>query len=205
MRHHERKARVRAVQSYDVDTLGAPFKVTLLDSVTFGTNPKTGEQTVQIPDLVGLVGAVVRARVCVARKLSGPELKFLRNAIGVRANVIAEFLDMTPQHLSRCEAGAKVMSSTSEKLFRLAAFIATFLKEPEDTFTKASEDGKLETKSAKPNELAEKFMRMFLTMKIEAVFDPEDELCFEFSRHPRAVGAPANDEDGEWSPQDKAA
>jgi hypothetical protein len=202
MRHHERKAGVRVVQSYDVDTLGAPFRVTLLDSVTFGTNPKTGEQTVQIPDLVGLIGAVVRARVCDSRKLSGRELKFIRSALDVRATMLAEFLDMSPEHLSRCEAGAKVMSSTSEKLFRLSAFLATFLKEPEDMYAKPSA-AELKTKSTKPNEMAEKFMQMFLTMKIEAVFDPQDELWFQFSRRPRVVGE-VDDDDGEWSADEAA-
>src|SRR6266446_724740 len=105
MRQHERYVNPRTVAKYELDTLGAPFKVTLLDSVTLGVNPTTGKEMVNVPDLVGLLNAVVRRRVTHPRKLNGDELKFIRNALGVKAILLARFLEMSPEHLSRCEAG----------------------------------------------------------------------------------------------------
>lgn len=54
MMQHERMG-ARVVQQYEVDTLGAPFKVRLWDCVSLGVDPKTGEEKVHIPDLVGLI------------------------------------------------------------------------------------------------------------------------------------------------------
>src|SRR4051812_18881030 len=94
MMQHDRSGNARVVQQYEVDTLGAPFKVTLWDCVSLSIDAKTGGEKVHIPDLVGLIKSVVRARVSHPRKLNGAELKFVRNALGVRANLLAEFLDM---------------------------------------------------------------------------------------------------------------
>src|SRR5262245_46268069 len=135
MKQHERAVNDRVVPQYEIDTLGAPFKVTLLDCVTLSVDASTGEEKINVPDVVGLIGAVVRIRVSHPRKLNGEELRFVRNALGVKANLLADFLDMTPEHLSRCESGAKVMSTISEKVFRLFAFLATFFREPEELLT----------------------------------------------------------------------
>lgn len=199
---HERKPRVRIVHSYDADTLGAPFKVTLLDSVTFGLDPKTGQETVQIPDLVGLINAVVRARVRHTHKLSGAEVKFIRNALGIQANKLATFLGMSPEHFSRCESGAKAMSVSNEKILRLFSFLATFFEEPEDLLMESMETSDITNKSTKPSEMVDRFFRMFLSMKIEAVVDSADELHFEFVRRERFVGETVPCEiqdDGEWT------
>src|SRR6266851_2551895 len=104
MKRHNR-ASVRVVPQYEIDTLGAPFKVTLWGCVTLGIDPATAEEKINVPDVVGLINAVVRARVNHPRKLNGEELKFIRHALGVKAKVLAHFLDMSPEHLSRCEAG----------------------------------------------------------------------------------------------------
>lgn len=202
MTQHERADRVRVVQKYDVDTLGAPFKVTLLDSVSVSIDPKTGDERVEIPDLVGLINAVVRSRVLCPRKLSGKEIKFVRNALGVRAKPLAQFLDMTPEHLSRCEAGTKVMSGASEKVFRLFAYLGTFYKEPKHLFVRKNEDitgfYNLDEKKKKN---VEDFVKIFLTLKIQPVFDQAEELHFEFTRradmHLPDVPEGDND-DGEW-------
>src|ERR1700734_4206583 len=115
MKQHERGVRDRVVHEYDADTLGAPFRITLVDSVTFEIDKETGEELVRIPDPMGLINAVVRKRVCDERKLNGDEIKFVRRALGVKSVVLARFLGMTPEHLSRCEASTKTMSEASEK------------------------------------------------------------------------------------------
>jgi len=211
MTQHER----RILDRYEIDTLGAPFKVTLLDCVTMhGVDSKTGENKINVPNLSGLIGAVVRARVSHPRKLNGKEIKFVRNALGLKANQVAKFLEMGPEHFSRCEAGTKVMALTSEKLFRLFAYLATYFADPQETLAKiiagqAKLTSDLEMKANKPDEMARKFIEQFLMIKIQSVFDPT-ELHFEFRRmvpnDPTACGHQL-DESDEWEepPQPIAA
>jgi DNA-binding transcriptional regulator YiaG len=207
MMQHDRKGNARVVQQYAVDTLGAPFKVTLWDCVSLSVDPKSGEEKVHIPDLVGLIKSVVRARVSHPRKLNGAELKFVRNALGVRANLLAEFLDMTPEHLSRCEAGSKVMSTMSEKVLRLLAFLGTFFSDAEEILLKSLNREEINKKAKRPAEMRELFAEQFLSMKIQSVFDAEeDELHFEFERIAVKSGKSTkkaklklpDDEDAEW-------
>src|SRR6516164_689970 len=159
----------RTVQAYEADTLGAPFKVTLLNSVTLGVDPDTGEETVQIPDVVGLINAVVHARVRHPRKLSGPEIKFIRNALGIKANKIAKLLEMTPEHFSRCESKLieKGMSVSSEKLFRMFSLLATFFEEPEILLEVDQPETIAPKQAKKPAEMLGHLIKMFLTMNIQ--------------------------------------
>jgi DNA-binding transcriptional regulator YiaG len=211
MMQHEQAGDVRVVrEEYELDTLGAPFKVTLLNSVSVSTDPETGEEKPDIPDLVGLMNAVVRRRVLHPRKLSGEEIKFIRITLGVRAKPLARFLEMSPEHLSRCEAGAKVMSGASEKVFRMFAFVGTFFKEASDLF---NQKGTLEDiislqQDEKKKKFAAKLVEMFLTLKIQSVFDPKDKLHFQFIRTAHKPAEPKNEpsEDDEWKePPLKAA
>ena len=71
MTQHEQWDGVRVVHEYNMDTLGAPFRITLLDSVTVRIDPETGEEDISVPDPVGLINAVVRSRVTHPQKLSG--------------------------------------------------------------------------------------------------------------------------------------
>lgn len=179
---HEPKSKERIVHKYLVDTLGAPFKVSIIDVVTVRTDPKTGKELIHIPDLSGLINAVVRARVSDERKLSGPELKFVRNAISVRAKTLANFLDLSPEHLSRCEAGKKTLATNDEIGLRLSVFLATYMSDPQAMFERKVDDTGIDKTSAEPNEVATKFMNQFLTMKIRSVFDASKELHYEFRR-----------------------
>lgn len=207
MTQHERfKGNGRVVPQYEIDTLGAPFKVTLLDCVTLDVDPSTGEEKINVPDVIGLINAVVRTRVTHSRKLNGAEIRFVRNALGVKANLIAEFLEMTPEHLSRCEAGRKVMSTMSEKFFRLLAFLATFVAEPEELFTLALSDGAAIEKVGKvrrADEMAKKFVEQFLSMKIESAFDPDQELHFVFSREPVGSNDVEDSLEDEWRNEER--
>jgi DNA-binding transcriptional regulator YiaG len=179
---HEPIPRGRVVTSYDVDTLGAPFRVTVRDSVTVIQDPDTGEERVQIPDLVGLISAVVRTRVLHPRKLRFDEIKFIRKALGVRAKSLATFLDVTPEHLSRCESGAKVMSSQDERIFRLFAFVATTYKDPQELLERMGDEVEPERKQELREAEIPNFIRRFLRLKIQTLHNAEDELQFEFTR-----------------------
>lgn len=76
------------------------------------------ERGVVVPDVNALESAIALARVTISHKLSGIEIKYLRKAIGEKANKIADFLDMTPEHYSRLENGG-TLATNAERIFRL--------------------------------------------------------------------------------------
>ncbi len=182
MMQHERGMRNRVVHRYDADTLGAPFKITLVDSVTFELDCTTGEELVRIPDLMGLINAVVRKRVCDQRKLNGDELKFIRRALDVKAVILARFLGMSPEHLSRCEASTKVMSEASEKIFRLFSFISTRIGNANTLLAAHANAKNVNESSEEEKKAAEEFMKFFISMKISSVFKLGEPLHYEFQR-----------------------
>ena len=191
---HERGTRNCVVHKYDADLLGAPFKVTLVDSVSFHIDKATGEELVRIPDLMGLINAVVRKRVCDPRKLNGDELKFIRRALGVKAVALARFLGMSPEHLSRCEASAKAMSEASEKIFRLFSFIVTRVGNADVLLEKSTApkvarktasrelSKEVDDQSSEGKKAGEEFMQFFLSMKICPIFKTNEVLHYEFRR-----------------------
>lgn len=214
MTQHEQNALVHVVDKYDMDTLGAPFKVTLKNSVSIKMDPVTKKELVTIPDMVGLINAVVRARVGHERKLNGLEIRFIRKALGIQSKSLAELLAMSPEHLSRCENEMKVMSPASEKIFRAFSFLLTFSSKPKDIIgecmekRKASEEIKEKMRNAPPEmvDFLEDFVRIFFEMKIRTVFDVNKPLSFTFTR--RRVKGKTCDSDGDnekWGPLEKAA
>jgi DNA-binding transcriptional regulator YiaG len=214
MTQHEQTSAVRVVSNYELDTLGAPFKVVLLNGVTFDVNPLTGEEKVNVCDLPGLIRAVVRSRVTHPRKLNGAELRFVRHALGVKAKSLAEFLEISPEHFSRCESGQKVMSASSEKVFRLYAYFASYTPDPEKLLEKPekllekSAGGPEPMPDAKMDKIAKDFINRFMSLRIQNLFNPNDELCFEFRRGSPERECPecgieesCNDNDGGgWTP-----
>jgi len=206
MTQHKRELGDRVVHRYDADTLGAPFKVTLIRSVTEQIDAETGERIIKIPDLNGLIDAVVHCRVCDEMKLNGDELKCIRRALDVKANKIADLLGISAEHLSRCEAGAKTLSQASEKIFRAFAFMAAasgdarnFLDSVLGEVVKPTEENK-----SSALELA----KFFFTMKIMPMFDAEEELHYEFRRCcPPEHDCTDETRDGKWAEmsQKKAA
>lgn len=208
MTRHEHAETVHVVQDgYTLDTLGAPFRVVLYDGFDLKVDPKTGEEVVNVIDMIGLIGAVVRARVEHPRKLSGEEIKFVRDAVGVKAKVLSEFLGMSPEHLSRCENGSKVMSVPFEKLFRVSTWAATLLKEPADAFILPTEEQMAEVKNELKDGAAKQLNNLFsslFSIKIDPVYPVSDEpLTFEF-RRTKLANEGAGDDDN-WSPESHAA
>lgn len=201
MTQHEHMTGVRVVEKYDMDTLGAPFRITLLDSVRVGVDPESGKEVVSVPDVVGLINAVVRARVQHTRKLNGPEIRFIRSSLGLTAKLLADFLEVTPEHFSRCEADTKALSPSSEKILRLFAFLGTFVKEPREilskSFVEAGVSSTLPELSSKAQKMFDGFIRVFIGMKLQAFYDINDPLHFEFVRRSTAEHC-GTDDDGEW-------
>ena len=72
-----------------------------------------------IPDMPGLIAAVSVARAAKQPlKLSGPEIRFLRKAIGKSAKELAEDLRVTDETVSRWENGHLLMGEHIERIFR---------------------------------------------------------------------------------------
>jgi DNA-binding transcriptional regulator YiaG len=195
---HKVRPVFRIAESYDHDTLGAPFKVTLKNSVEVSIDPTTGEELVRIPDPMGLIRAVVRCRVRDPRKLSGKELRFVRRAFDLPANKLAAFLHCSAEHYSRCESGGKALSPTAEQVLRLFAYVATLCSEPH----KLLEPGR----NVQPKFLDQKseqealgFINVFTTMKIETVRSADEMIEYVFSRCPPAKRRSRSaDDDADW-------
>lgn len=202
---HERAGSVQ-VALYHYDTLGAPFKVLLKNGVTVSVDEKTGEQIVAVTDTIGLINAVVRARVSHPLKLNGAELKFIRKSIGVKAVSIAKMLDMSPEHYSRCEGGKQPMSNQSEKVLRMFSYVATLCPDPETELL--GRDKISEEKCELPEDAMKKtakFVARFLSMQIQPVFDAGEELCFEFCRGRQNMAeTDAEDPNENWDFKDAA-
>jgi DNA-binding transcriptional regulator YiaG len=112
----------RVVGQFDARDFGAPFKILLNNAVkaTFDENGELLDYTIPDPD--GLLRTVVVARVLNNRKLSGADIKFLRKAVGVKQKDAARSIEMSAEHMSRCENGSLPMSPGSEKLLRIFLF-----------------------------------------------------------------------------------
>jgi len=168
------------VDQFEAKDLGAPFKVFLHDCVKVVTDDDTGETlSYTIPDPDGLLRMVVLSRILERRRLSGPEMKFLRKAVGVMQKDVAKSIELTVEHLSKCEAGKLSMSANSEKLLRIY-LLKTAIKHHKikDSEAKAKIEGFLD--------------RVFDDAPI-GVHDPDDELVFRFSRTP--IVRASNDDD----------
>jgi DNA-binding transcriptional regulator YiaG len=180
----------RVVDQFDATDLGAPFKVILHNAVRITQDQETGELlSYAIPNLEGLIRAVVITRILHARKLSGADIRFIRKAIGVKQKDMALRLGMSCEHLSRCETGTLVMSPTSEKLLRIFA-LKTAIKLHN-----------LKTCEAK-TKLEDALDKLFDCIKPVSVHDVENVLELHFRRSKSSSDENGNDDldggDGEW-------
>jgi transcriptional regulator with XRE-family HTH domain len=100
--------------------MGAPFEVVLEKAVTETRCAKCGARLgVTIPDGKGLMAAVAMTRALDPFKLLGEEIRFLRKAVGWKGKDLAKILEITAEHLSRCEKGApNFLSPGLEKYLR---------------------------------------------------------------------------------------
>jgi hypothetical protein len=184
---------------YYAKSLGAPFKVYLSNGVKKKRDQKTGKIVTDISDLPGLIAAVVRARVLHPRKLSAPDLKFIRTALCLKSKDLAAAIDQTKEHYCRCESGQKTMSVTAEKVYRANAYLASLWRDK--TLRNAVRQQQQEQEKKIPPEKAakalEEFQKLFLEMKINPVCDAQEELEFFFYRGCGDV--PCGDDEAEWT------
>lgn len=199
------------LSEYVLDNLGTSFKIVLLNSVRSGYNETTGEKEFEIPDYQGLLKKVAVTRAAHSLKLTGGDIRFLRKTLGLKSKDLAEKLDISPEHLSRCENEEKTLSANSEKVLR-----SLVLMEPAYVLRKALEDV---ADQEKKDEIADQALELICRlqdviseMKINPVHPADEEIVIEFRRVPRKIhiSNAANDattpDEEEWrSPEDRNA
>lgn len=94
--------------------------VYLLGGVTAYICPKCGEKSISVRNIVGLHRAIAFSLATTKRRLSGQELRFLREHIGYSAAELAELVDYNENHLRKIEAGFLTPKGPYELFLRLA-------------------------------------------------------------------------------------
>jgi len=185
----------RVEERFEAKDIGAPFKVILKDAVRVTFDKASGVIVdYSIPDLDGLLANVVLSRILHPRKLAGSHVKFVRKALGIKQKQLAAMVELSPEHLSRCEAGSEVLSPGSEKLLRIYALKMAIKI---DRFKACEEKTRFE----------DAIDKLFDVLKPKAAFDASDELVFEFCRHTvqSATQGTKPSDDGRWIDREKAA
>lgn len=157
-------------KAFEATDLGAPFKVMLHDAVKITEDAATGKMlSYSIPDLDGLIAVVVISRALHPRKLGGADIKFIRKALSMKQKELAAKLELTAEHLSRCETGTLPVAPSTEKLLRILSLKS------------AMKLHKLKSGEMKKS-LEDAVDRVFDAIKPQPVFDVADELTFHFYR-----------------------
>lgn len=188
-----------AGQDYS-ELLGTPFKVVLSNGIEQHLNKATGKVMTQITDLPGLIFCILQARVLHPRKLSGEDLKFIRASLRMRSSEVADVLDVSPEHYSRCEAGTKTLSTAAEKYFRMRVFLQASCKHKAVQEKLAQmEEQKVEFDTEEAKEALAAFQSVFFDMKIAHLVVAGQELAFSFSRGGvRRKARGRGKDDGKW-------
>jgi transcriptional regulator with XRE-family HTH domain len=77
-----------------------------------------GEEVIGIPDMLGLVHAAAVYRALDPVRLSGKEVRFMRRALDMTQVEFGKVMDLSAEHVSRWETGARGIGCASEKLVR---------------------------------------------------------------------------------------
>lgn len=193
MHQHGVGASTCVADQFEATDLGAPFKVVLHDAVKVTKDAVTGEMLAYaIPDLEGLIAVVVISRALHPRKLGGADIKFIRKALSMKQKDLAAKLELSAEHLSRCETGALPMAPSSEKLLRILSLKS------------ATKLHKMKPGSARTT-LEDAVDRVFDAIKTQPVFDATDGLTFHFYRaRPEIDGCgPHTPDEGLWEEEVK--
>ncbi len=167
---HGQSGKTRVVDQFVARDLGAPFRVVLHNSVeaTFCAR-QINCTAIRFPIPTACSGRSFITRILHSQRLQGAELKFLREAVGLKQKKVAEKIEVTPEHLSKCENGPAALSASCEKLFRIFILKAAIQL---DTVKECAGKSKLETA----------LDQLFNSLRPIAVFDPTVVLEFHFER-----------------------
>ena len=176
---------------YEADELGAPFNIILHEGVRITKCAQTGEVlNTTIPNLQGLRLQVAATRCLNSRKLSPIELKYVRKLCRFKASDIASKLGVSPEHLSRCESGDRLLSASAEKIFRAVVvrkamplatmLIDLFRHDHENLVCSKEEKIKLEAAAIDLASRLNKIHEGILEMDLAGVYDVEDVITLHF-------------------------
>lgn len=195
---HEGSANEAVDVGLDASFIGAPFKVRLVNGYEIKSDAVSGKTSVSIVDLPGLIAAIVRSRVLLPKKLTADDLRFIRSALSFKSVEVAEILDVTPEHYSRCENGTRTLSPAQEKCYRMTAFLCMCAT---DVTIKKSIDDRL-TQDANPDLIKKSvdvFKKIFLEMKINAVSKIDEEVVIVLGRRSGKDCKEPCEDNGDWS------
>jgi DNA-binding transcriptional regulator YiaG len=184
---------------YTLDDLGTSFKVILVNSVECREGPKGRE--VFVPEQHALMKQIALHRAFHPAKLKGGDIKFLRKNLGMKSKDLAVKLDISPEHMSRCESGDKVLSPNSEKVLRTLVLLEAVY-----VLKKALEGGDklgVKGKTAILQKLADlidrtKEIMEGLTISPWHAADEEVILHFRLAKHQKLSSAANDDAAAEW-------
>lgn len=114
----------RAIENYEVQSIGLPYPVIALNGVEEELDEQGNRIGVSIPDLEGFVAAVAVARALDPMRLSGPEVRFMRRVLDKTARTFAEALEIRHETLSRWEKEHAEPGAWADKQVRMAVIIA---------------------------------------------------------------------------------
>lgn len=182
---------------HTLDDLGTSFKVVLVNSVERRVSSKGPE--IYIPDFQGLMKQIAILRAQHPMKLKAGDIKFLRKNLGMKSKELAAKLDVSPEHMSRCESGEKTLAPNSEKVLRslvLLEAIYVARKSLED----ASQNGVENVSKFITNltELIDQTKSMMEGLTISPLHSADEELVFQFHLVRQNEAEIANDEVDNW-------
>jgi DNA-binding transcriptional regulator YiaG len=161
--------------------------------------------------MAGLLKEVALARSLCERKFSPTDIKFVRKAVGLRANELSALLGVSAEHLSRCENGDRALSVAAEKLLRVIILKRRYdysgLREKLVHYLERDKISlevgrKLKDFLTRYNEAISELEKAIFEPKIDIVHDADEELCFELSlMSPEDTLANDNrsqEDEGEW-------
>ena len=187
--------------------IGAPFRVILVHSVRQKISPQGEVVSTCIPNMGGLLKEIALTRSLHDRKFSSAELKFVRKAIGLRANELAGLLGVSAEHLSRCENSDRVLSASAEKLLRVIVLKRRYKYAPTtqalqdfliDGKIDASRESALKRAFSAYVEFIANIEKSVFALKLEAAYDASDELSFEFMLRNHDANDSHSQDDEEW-------
>ncbi len=117
------RIRTETLPRYQDDGLVGLANVVILNAAQKYVCKDCGEDNgISVPDVAGLQAAAAVTRVMIPVKLVGREIRFLRNALGMKAKELAERIETrADETVSRWENDQRPISARDEKMLRLLA------------------------------------------------------------------------------------
>lgn len=146
----------RLLRVHHLDTIGAPFRVELVDSVL------ATDDGVTMPAPDDLVTAVAMERLHEARRLGGADLAFVRHCARIESTTLADAAGLSAEDVAAHEDGTRAMTTATEKFVRLYLYDRLRRRRAGDRTEEmlAYLDWILETWRAAPVEAGDQVMRL---------------------------------------------